>query len=208
MSEQAAPRPSEPGGGQATRLSLLERIKDHDEQAWHNLVYIYSPLVYHLCQRWDVRGADADDVVQEVFQAVAADVTKFQRERGGKVQTFRSWLGGIVRNKLLDFFRRRQRQPQAAGGSDAHERLQAIAARELPEEEPDAEAVRGVCQRALELIRSEFAEQTWRAFWRTVVDSQPAPEVAAELDMSPAAVRKAKSRVLHRLKQELGELSD
>ena len=65
-----------------------------------------------------------------------------------------------------------------------------------------------MCHRALELLRGEFAAQTWQAFWRTAVDGQSAPAIAAELNMSPAAVRKAKSRVLHRLKEELGELAD
>jgi RNA polymerase sigma-70 factor (ECF subfamily) len=190
-----------------TRYSLLERVKDHDQRAWDNLVYIYSPLVYHICRRWHVRGADADDVVQEVFQAVAADIGNFQRERNGVVRSFRSWLGGIIRNKLSDFFRRQERQPRAPGGAEAYEQLHELSAPEAPEE-GDVALVRGVCHRALELLRGEFGPQTWQAFWRTAVDGQPAPAVAAELNMSPAAVRQAKSRVLRRLKEELGELAD
>jgi RNA polymerase sigma-70 factor (ECF subfamily) len=46
-----------------------------------------------------------------------------------------------------------------------------------------------------------------RAFWRTAVDGQSAAETAAELGMSVPAVRMAKSRVLHRLRQEMGDLS-
>jgi RNA polymerase sigma-70 factor (ECF subfamily) len=57
-------------------------------------------------------------------------------------------------------------------------------------------------------LRSEFEEHTWRAFWRVAVDGQPAPEVAAELGMKPNAVRTAKSRVLRRLREELGDLVD
>ncbi len=200
--DRVTPLPTHP-----TRYSLLERVKGHDQRAWDNLVYIYSPLVYHICRRWQVRGADADDTVQEVFQAVAAGINTFEREQNGVVRTFRSWLGGIARNKLADFFRRQQRQPRAPGGSEAYEQLHELSAPEAPEE-ADVEAVRGVCHRALELLRGEFAAQTWQAFWRTAVDGQPAPAIAAELNMSPAAVRKAKSRVLHRLKEELGELAD
>ena len=36
----------------------------------------------------------------------------------------------------------------------------------------------------------------------------PYEEIACLLGVTPAAVRKAKSRVLHRLKEELGELAD
>ena len=60
--------------------------------------------------------------------------------------------------------------------------------------------------RALELIRNEFQEHTWHAFWRTAVDGRPAKEVGEELSMRPGAVRVAKSRVLQRLRQEVGEV--
>ena len=62
--------------------------------------------------------------------------------------------------------------------------------------------------RALELIRGEFEERTWTAFWRTAVEGQAAKDVAADLSMSPGAVRVAKSRVLHRLREELGDLTE
>lgn len=43
-------------------------------------------------------------------------------------------------------------------------------------------------------------------FWLTVVEDKAPDEVAAQMKVSPAAVRKAKSRVLHRLKEEMGEV--
>jgi RNA polymerase sigma-70 factor (ECF subfamily) len=51
----------------------------------------------------------------------------------------------------------------------------------------------------------EFEERTWQAFWRTAVDGRSAADVGAELGMTPGAVRVAKSRVLHRLREELGD---
>ena len=66
----------------------------------------------------------------------------------------------------------------------------------------------GICRRALEFVREDFAVRTWTAFWRTAIDEQTAPDVAEELGMSPAAVRKAKSRVQGRLRTELAELVD
>jgi RNA polymerase sigma-70 factor (ECF subfamily) len=56
------------------------------------------------------------------------------------------------------------------------------------------------------LIRGEFEERSWQMFWRTVIDDRPAADVAAEMGVTPAAVRKAKSRILHRLKEHFGEL--
>ena len=77
----------------------------------------------------------------------------------------------------------------------------------LFDEESQAEQVaeQGLIHRALELIRPEFTEHTWQAFWRTVVGEQPAGTVAQDLGMSPGAVRVAKCRVLQRLREALGD---
>jgi len=61
-------------------------------------------------------------------------------------------------------------------------------------------------RRALEQVRSEFEEPTWRAFWLTTVEDRAPVALADELGMTPAAIRQAKSRVLRRLKREMGEL--
>ncbi len=59
--------------------------------------------------------------------------------------------------------------------------------------------------RALELVRGEFEDRTWQAFWRITAEDQPPAAVAEELKMTLAAVYKAKSRVLCRLRQELDD---
>jgi RNA polymerase sigma-70 factor (ECF subfamily) len=64
-----------------------------------------------------------------------------------------------------------------------------------------------LCQRALGMVRHEFEDRTWTAFWRVAVLEQSPAEVAAETGVTPAAIRQAKSRVLRRLKEEMGELT-
>jgi RNA polymerase sigma-70 factor (ECF subfamily) len=61
-------------------------------------------------------------------------------------------------------------------------------------------------RQAVEQVRGEFEERTWHMFWRTVIEGRSTAAVAEELSTTPAAVRQAKSRVLRRLKQEMGEL--
>jgi RNA polymerase sigma-70 factor (ECF subfamily) len=60
-------------------------------------------------------------------------------------------------------------------------------------------------RRAMEQVESEFEAQTWRAFWRSVIDAIPTEMVAEELGASAAAVRQSRSRVLRRLRQQLGD---
>ena len=192
----------------STSRSLLERVKANDAAAWERLVALYGPLVLHWCRRWDLQEQDAADVFQEVFQAVATHIASFRKEREG--DTFRGWLRTITRNKVHDHFRRLGREPGAVGGTDAQIRLSQLPAPQ-PSDDADpaeTEAERGLFHRALELIRSEFEDRTWRAFWRTAVDGQSPKDIAAELSMSPGAVRVAKCRVLQRLREELGDLVD
>ena len=118
-----------------TSLTLLERVRGRDEEAWRRLLHLYGPLVDRWSRYRRVRGEDLDDVRQEVFQAVAADLDRFRRDRPG--DTFRGWLRVIAGHKILDHFRRRQKLPEAQGGSDAHQRIQQIAEQELPDETED-----------------------------------------------------------------------
>jgi RNA polymerase sigma-70 factor (ECF subfamily) len=186
-----------------TSLSLLERARARDEDAWRSLVYLYAPLVAAWCNRWNVRGASADDISQDVFQTVAGNLDKFRRDRPG--DTFRGWLRSIARTKLLDHFRRLDRQPEAQGGTDAHLQLLQVADQDLPED--TAEDLSSLYHRALELVRAEFEPQTWQAFWRCAVELHSPALIAADQGVTPAAVRKAKSRVLLRLRQVIGDLA-
>jgi RNA polymerase sigma-70 factor (ECF subfamily) len=189
-----------------TSLTLLQRLLDNEPEAWRIMVQLYTPLLCHWCTRGGVRGADAEDVVQEVLRVAASRLDKFRREREG--DSFRAWLRGITRNMLLVHFRRASRQPQAIGGSGVLSQLGEVAdpaAAESPEDDPPSE-LEALRRRALELVRGQVAERTWRAFWLTAIEGHAPAEVAASLGVSATAIRMAKSRVLHRLKEQFGEL--
>ncbi len=153
-----------------------------------------------------MRGPDADDVCQEVFAAASLGLAGFRRDRAG--DTFRGWLRGVARHKVMDHYRRSKNAPDAAGGTDARLVLEQVpVADRIPPDDPIEERS-ALYHRALDLVRGEFEAGTWVAFWRTAVDGLPAAVVAAELGVSAAAVRMAKSRVLRRLREEVGELID
>src|SRR5262245_66284501 len=104
-----------------TSRSLLARVQADESDAWDRLVSLYAPLVLHWCQSGGLRGADAADIFQQVFQSVVVNVGNFRRERAG--DTFRGWLRRITQNKVRDHFRKQGREAQAVGGSSALERL-------------------------------------------------------------------------------------
>jgi RNA polymerase sigma-70 factor (ECF subfamily) len=200
--------PARPGDRprRGTSLTLLERARNNDAEAWARIVRLYTPLVYHWCGRGGVQGPDAEDVAQEVFQGAVTGLGKFRRDRPG--DSFRGWLRGITRNQLLLHYRRSGRQPRASGGSDAFVKLQEVAdpQADLPDEDPVPE-VQGLYRRALELVRGAFDDRTWQMFWLAAVEGRAPADVAAAFGVSPAAVYKARSRVLHRLKAEVGDLA-
>jgi RNA polymerase sigma-70 factor (ECF subfamily) len=193
-----------PSAGRTTSLSLLEQLRANDQSAWARLVILYSPLVHHWCGRWGLRRHEAEDVAQEVFQAAAAGLPGFRKEQPG--DTFRGWLRGITRNLLLLHFRKNARHPGAAGGTEALQQLNALHDPTSVEDDDPPEEVDALYRRALEAVRSEFEEKTWRAFWLTAVENRPSADVAAETGVTPAAVRQARSRVLRRLKEVMGDM--
>ena len=191
---------SPPSSG--TSLSLLERARSRDPMAWQKLVQLYSPLAFSWARRAGLGDADAADLVQEVWQSVAAALDRFRRDGAGA--TFRGWLWTITRNKLNDHFRTRRGKPEAAGGTEAKQMLEAV-----PEQEPADEAGsegHGLLHRTLELIRPEFEERTWRAFWGVTVEGRSAADVGEALGMAANAVHQARFRVLRRLREEMAGL--
>lgn len=58
-------------------------------------------------------------------------------------------------------------------------------------------------RRALELMRTDFADATWQACWELTVGGRKAAEVGQMLGMTEASVYAAKCRVIRRLREEM-----
>jgi RNA polymerase sigma-70 factor (ECF subfamily) len=187
----------------STSSSLLDRVRLKDAEAWRQLVRLYAPLVYSWCARAGMRGEDAADLVQEVFRSVVVAIGDFHRDRPG--DTFRGWLRVITRNKIHDVHRRRAGEPVAVGGSEHQDLLNAVPLADDSADDDSRDSRGAVLRRALDLLRLEFEERTWQAFWRTAVEGQATADVAGDLEMTATAVRKARSRVFHRLRQALAD---
>jgi RNA polymerase sigma-70 factor, ECF subfamily len=191
--------------GDPTSSSLLRRAAAHEPAAWQRLVTLYAPLVRHWCWQSGIPEHEIPDLSQEVFAVVASSLSKFQADRPGT--RFRAWLRGIARHKLQEHARRRGEL--AMGGTDAQKRLQQIPA---PADELELDLsespgdIASLYQRALSQVRDQFEDRTWTAFWEVAVANRSPVEVALELGVTANAVRQAKSRVLRRLKEEMGEL--
>jgi RNA polymerase sigma factor (sigma-70 family) len=191
-----------------TRNTLIAKLHDPaDAHAWREFLEIYEPLVYRLARNKGLQHADAQDVCQDVFRAVARAVDRWEPDaaRGA----FRGWLYTIARNLCINFLTRRDRFVEGSGDCRTLDFLASI-----PASEPgasfafDTEYRRRLFRWAAEQVKGEFTPNTWQAFWQTAVDERPATLVAAELGMTTGAVYIARSRVISRLRRRIEELGD
>jgi RNA polymerase sigma-70 factor (ECF subfamily) len=194
------------GESPTTRPSLLARIRDpRDEPAWAEFVEIYGPLVRRLAHASGLQDADAADLEQEVFRAVAGAIDGWDPDpnRG----SFRGWLFRIARNLMINALAARRRHPQGSGDTGVG-RLLAEHPDPASEDSAlfDTEYRRRLFQWAVERVRGEFRDATWQAFWRTGVEGRPPREVAESLGLSPGAVYVYRNRVMARLRRAIAQV--
>ena len=189
-----------------TKTSMIRGARSTDsearEDAWVRMTAAYGPYVFRQVQGCGLQHSDISDVVQEVFFKASTNIDSYHHS--DKHGSFRAWLSGITRNTLNDFFRRTQGSPCSIGSEI--ENMVETPEVTTNEWEPVPERVTSestVAHKIVDVIKTDFAESTWRCFWRTVVHGEAASAVAEDLGMKAAAVRQAKFRVLSRLRDEL-----
>ncbi len=190
----------------ATSMSLLGRAVNEDQEAWHQIVHLYGPLVQRWCRQAGLRDDDTADVFQEVFKAVADNLNTFKPQR--KVASFRSWLKTIVRTKTIDHYRKANREAAGAGGTEALMRISEVQDPFADDEEQAANEDAFIVQRAMELIRGEFDPRNWKAFEEVAIKERSAADVAREVGVDPQTVRQANYRIRRRLRLVLEDLVD
>ncbi len=71
------------GSDDSTSRSLLIRVAANDQEAWRHLVNLYSPLLGFWCRQAGLPDDARDDVIQDVFAAVAADLKDHRKGEFG-----------------------------------------------------------------------------------------------------------------------------
>ena len=189
-----------------TSLSLLARLRQSpDCDSWNRLVELYAPLLRGWLRSYEVSGADADDLVQDVLTVVSQELPKFKHNE--QTGAFRSWLRKILVHRLRNYWRARHRRPAATGGSSMFQQLN-----QLEDESSESSRIwneqhdREVIAKLIELVRPTFQATTWEVFHRQMFDGQSPDQVAAELGMPLGSVYMARHRVLNALRREAAGL--
>lgn len=98
----------------------LQALRERDPAALAQVVREHARSLYRLARAMGVAAADAEDVVQEVFVRFLEGLDRF----AGRAQV-RTWLCGILRNRLHEYWRERRTAPALDEGYDPEARFDA-----------------------------------------------------------------------------------
>lgn len=178
----------------STHASLLARLsRGDDEAAWDACFARYRDLILGVARRRGCVGADAEDVLQDVFVELGKAMPRFlyDSERG----RFRGFLKTIAGRVIGRHLRRRDAMadgslPAAEGSAD-------------PELEAawEAEWRQHHLRQAMLVLRNEVRATDLRAFEAVTHGQRDPRTVASELGISVDSVYQTKSRIMRRLRE-------
>jgi RNA polymerase sigma-70 factor (ECF subfamily) len=204
-------KPLDPDETIPTRQSLLERLKDwQDQKSWLDFFNTYWKLIYGVARQVGLTDAEAQDVVQETLISVAKKMGEFKTDPA--FGSFKSWLLLITRRRINDQFRKRppraqvtDAQSEATPQTPTLERLPDNGARGL-EAIWQEEWQQNLVELALEKVKQEVSSKQFLLFYQQTFKQWAPRKVAEQYGASLAQVYMAKYRVSAALKREIKKL--
>jgi len=190
-------------------MSLLNQAVAGSREAWEQIVFLYSPLVYAWCRRRHLKEQDIHDLGQDVFLTLYTKLNKFEKTEPN--HSFRRWLKTLTNRKVTDFYRARMGLPDVPGGTFDPATIPDKRLVDPPDPDEGREEASDLVilmRRCLEMVRPDFEARTWDAFQGVVVENRTPAEVAASLNMTTGSVYLAKSRILRRLRETLDRFEE
>lgn len=190
------PSQPQPHSKFSTRSSMIFDLKGFSPERWNNFVLVYTPLLLFWMRKKNVSESAQDDILQESLQSILAGIGNFERDSAkGK---FRGWLRTIVKRRVADYFR--SLPPDQGVPQEVLDARIAPEQKHADDIEGEQRALHEVKARAMELVRQSTAEETWQMFWLSTVEEVPTADIARQFNVTTAAVRMNKQRVLKRLR--------
>lgn len=179
----------------ATSVSLLLRLRDTgDGHAWRRFDRRYRPMILAFCRKRGLKGADAQDVAQDVLATFMIAYRKGAYDHAkGKL---RSWLFEVTRRRVIDLVRRQEHVP----GPDDGGLVVNAESKESLEATWEAEWRDFVLRKCLRSVRRRVEPLTFRIFVFHLRTGQSAAAVAERFGVDRATVYVAKSRLLRMIR--------
>lgn len=171
--------------------NLVTRARDGDAQAWDALVERYVPLIWSICRRYGLGGADAEDVAQGVWLRLVGQLANIRDP-----DAIAGWLATTTTRECWRMLRAAQRPQGARPGLDAES---------LPDERtPTAEQELLTAERHAAL-REAFADLAPRdqQLIAILAADPPVPyaEISARLGISVGSIGPNRARCLDKLRR-------
>jgi len=193
-----------------TRASLIARVRDwSDDESWDEFFALYWKLLYSVAVKAGLTESEAEEAVQATMISISKNIRDFQYNR--QTGSFRSWICKQAWWKINDQLRRRQREQQRLKPPSVP-RLEGFAPRtatvaRVPDAHNDFENFveddfeKAVQRLALDRVRTHSNPKHFQMFDLYVTKKWPIREVARLLQVNPAQVYLAKSRISRQLKK-------
>lgn len=197
----------------ATRATLLERLKDCEDQAsWQEFYDLYRDLIYSFALKAGLTASEADDVVQETVIGVARKLPEFRYDPARC--SFKTWMMNQTVWRIKDQFRKRPpegRRPEAQAEDNARtatvERIADCSEEKLAAlwEKDWQQAVLGA---ALQRVKRSANLKDCQIFDLHVLRGIEPRQVAQSLGVSVARVYLAKHRIAKLVQREAADLKE
>ncbi len=172
------PQSADPPGQADTNVAIYERFAPD--------IFAY---LYNYSRARIMSQQDAEDIVVETFLAALESETFASLPRDEQA----AWLRRVAHNKIIDGYRRTQRQPLVALDLMAEALISEV-------DVPEATALRREEQHALRAAIQQLTPIQQQILQLRFAEGMRCPEIAALLGRREDAVRKTLSRTLNQLR--------
>ena len=172
---------------------LAARIRDGDPASEEEFVGLYRRRILMIATVRTREKEAARDLTQEILMGVLQAVRTGKLREAEKLSAF---VQGTARNLISNYLRSRARRAEC--GLDSANKASEDAVAEVE------------CAERRRLVQQELKSCSaldQQILLYSLVDGHSLEEVAKRLELSPAATRKRKSRLIRKLTKKLGRLS-
>ncbi len=170
---------------------LVTRARAGDKQAWDVLVERYAPLVWSICRRYRLGGADADDVGQNVWLQLVDHLDRIRDPAA-----LPGWLATTTRRECSRVLRAAPRTH--AGGYGLH-------AGNIPDEQSEMAEVELLLAERSAALREAFTHlpPSCQQLIALLIEDPPVPyaEISARLGIPVGSIGPTRRRCLEKLRR-------
>jgi len=189
-------------------VALVARAAGSDERAWYELVDRYAPLVWSICARYQLSGADIEDVGQTVWLGL---VEQLSNEKLREPAALPGWLATTTQHECLRVLRVRGKYEVFGTDPDSGALSRAADVPLFDATEIEEEILQAERNALLRAALAELPESDQRLITLLLRDPPLSyAEIGDILDMPPGSIGPTRQRCLRRLSRSplLAGLSD